>query len=146
MRKKNIVLTTTLVFIFILAFKIEISNAETNKGPEEIILNSEQVKMPSIKFNHAQHQKTFACGECHHGLTGKTRTAYEDGMKIQKCVTCHNSTVLGPILQDQVAQGIKPVGSASTKNSFHNNCKGCHKKHKETAAPNKCYECHLRKK
>jgi hypothetical protein len=100
-----------------------------DKGPADITLEG---KKPVV-FPHAKHQEQFKCGECHHtkGADGK-QAPYTEGMKIEKCDTCHNKDA-----------GM-PKGLQSFKDAGHKNCKGCHKEHDKKLT--KCSVCHPKKK
>lgn len=109
-----------------------------DKGPAEMTLESTidgAKKAKPALFPHAKHQETLACAECHHskGDDGK-QVAYTEGMKIEKCESCHNK-----------AAGMPEELKISTfKDAAHANCKECHKaKDKELA---KCDVCHPKKK
>lgn len=135
MFKKTIVCFTA--FAFLAGFTaINSAMAETDKGPAEMVLQAtvDAAKKPKpATFNHKKHQDNtevkMACGDCHHGkgADGK-QTAYTDGMKIEKCETCHNK-----------AAGLKKE-IATFKDAAHTNCKGCHKE--KAKGPQKCPECH----
>jgi hypothetical protein len=71
-----------------------------------------------VAFNHAKHGKD--CAACHH----KDKAGAE-----QKCSKCHGDKTEGKKL--------------SLKESFHAQCKDCHKKVKK--GPVKCDECHPKK-
>ncbi len=108
-----------------------------DKGPAEITLEStvDPAKKPKpALFPHAKHQETLKCAECHHtkGDDGK-QVAYSEGMKIEKCETCHNK-----------AAGM-PDKLQTFKDAAHKNCKSCHK---ETGKKEltKCTTCHPKKK
>ena len=133
MFKKTIVSLTA--FAFLAGFAgINSAMAETDNGPAEMVLQATvdaAKKAKPATFPHKKHQDEFkiACADCHHGkdADGK-QTAYTDGMKIEKCETCHNK-----------AAGLdKKI--ATFKDAAHTNCKGCHKEKKK--GPTKCPECH----
>lgn len=133
MFKKTIVCFTA--FAFLSGFTaINSVMAETDKGPAEMVLQAtvDADKKPKpANFSHKKHQEDHkvACKECHHGkgADGK-QTAYTDGMKIEKCESCHNK-----------AAGLdKKI--ATFKDAAHTNCKECHKAKKK--GPTKCKECH----
>ncbi len=133
MFKKTIVCFTA--FAFLAGFTaINNAMAETDKGPAEMVLQAtvDAAKKPKpAEFPHKKHQEELklACKECHHGkgADGK-QTPYVDGMKIEKCETCHYK-----------AAGMdKKI--ATFKDAAHTNCKGCHKEMKK--GPQKCKECH----
>ncbi|MFZ5766377.1 MAG: cytochrome c3 family protein [Thermodesulfobacteriota bacterium] len=104
-----------------------------DNGPADITLQATIDAAPKPKpavFPHKKHQDAgLACGECHHGkgADGK-KTDYTDGMKIEKCESCHNK-----------AAGL-PKEVATFKDAAHTNCKGCHQTMGK--GPTKCAECH----
>lgn len=128
----------TVLSVLLLSFVMfaGITQAE-DKGPAEIVLKSTVDPAKKAKpafFPHAQHQKAFVCGTCHHskGADGK-QVVYKEGQKIQQCDTCHNTT-----------SGM--IDSLNTfKKTAHTLCKGCHtelKRSAETYGPTKCNGCH----
>ncbi len=131
--KKILVYGVALAFLCTTAL-VAVAN---DKGPAEMTLqatvDANKKPKPAV-FPHAKHQEKLACGECHHtkGDDGK-QVAFTDGMKIQKCETCHNK-----------AAGM-PKGLQTFKDAAHKNCKGCHK---ETGKKEltKCSNCHPKKK
>jgi len=119
-----------------------LATASDDKGPAEITLQStvDPAEKPKpAQFPHAKHQESFSCADCHHSKAEDgTQSAYTEGMKIEKCETCHNK-----------AAGLDEAKKLSTfKDAAHANCKGCHKekggdKAKELA---KCTNCHPKAK
>lgn len=111
---------------------LQTDQVETGMGPVEIMLHTAKGKKPAF-FKHRMHQDMFACAECHHGKNDKEQqTSYVEGMKIQKCVVCHNSTMANKQL-------------SHFKLAAHARCKGCHKTaaEKGKAGPViKCSGCH----
>ena len=114
------------------------SFASDDKGPKEMTLESTIDKAKKAKpatFNHAKHQETLTCGDCHHSkdADGK-QVAYVEGQKVEKCESCHNK-----------AAGIDATKKLSTfKDAAHANCKACHKAKDKALA--KCTVCHPKKK
>lgn len=107
-----------------------------DKGPAEMTLEStiDKAKKPKpALFPHAKHQETLTCADCHHGkdADGK-KVEYTEGMKIEKCESCHNK-----------AAGM-PKKLTTFKEAAHKNCKGCHKEKDKKLA--KCDVCHPKKK
>jgi len=134
--KKTIIYAVAAAFVCTAALT-GLSMAQEDKGPAEITLKSTinpAKKAKPALFPHAEHQERLKCGDCHHGkdADGK-QVAYTEGMKIQKCETCHNK-----------AAGM-PKGLETFKAAAHKNCKGCHK---ETGKKElkKCTTCHPKKK
>ena len=95
MQEKHIPLIQLLIFVFSLTFLGGIGIAGdqetlTDNGPAEIILKTHAATKPA-RFPHEKHQKTFECGKCHHSSSDDgIKYPYVRGMKIKKCVTCHN--------------------------------------------------------
>ena len=109
-----------------------------DKGPEVINLPAPKMKKgPVVKFAHHKHQEVLKgnCGECHHGKTADWKQVpYKEGMKIEKCATCHNKKHPNKKLN-------------SVKKAAHKNCKGCHKAMKKAGkktGPVKCKGCHVK--
>ena len=112
------------------------SFATIDKGPAEMTLESTIDKAKKAKpaiFNHAKHQETLTCGDCHHSkdADGK-QVAYVEGQKVEKCESCHNK-----------AAGM-PKKLTTFKEAAHANCKACHKAKDKNLA--KCTVCHPKKK
>ena len=129
--KKTLICATAFAFLASVAFTG--AAIASDKGPAEMTLESTIDKASKPKpatFPHAKHQETLKCGECHHGkgADGK-QVAYSDGMKIEKCESCHNKGAGMPAKLD------------TFKAVAHENCKGCHKAsgNKELT---KCKTCH----
>ncbi len=124
--KKTLICSVALAF-FCTTGLAALSMAQ-DKGPAEMVLKTAKAKKPAL-FPHAKHQERLKCGECHHtkGPDGK-QAPYTEGMKIQKCETCHNKDA-----------GM-PKGLASFKDVGHKMCKGCHKKTDKKLT--KCGVCH----
>lgn len=138
--KKTLICALALTFLACVAFTGS-AFATTDKGPAEITLESTIDKSKKPKpavFPHAEHQKTLKCADCHHGGKVGAQEAYKDGMKIEKCESCHNK-----------AAGM-PKKLETFKAAAHKNCKGCHsdiaKKDPAKAALKKCATCHPKKK
>jgi hypothetical protein len=110
-----------------------------DKGPAEITINPDGKK--PVAFPHAEHQERIKCAECHHtkGPDGK-QAPYTEGMKIQKCETCHT----GDMLKGEVK------GKTAMQRAGHGNCLSCHKEEakKDPAMKKlkKCSTCHIKKK
>jgi hypothetical protein len=116
------------------------SGLAADKGPPELVLKSTVDPAKRAKFAffpHAIHQGNFDCGTCHHGKSddGK-QVPYSEGMKIEKCESCHNKAA--------VASGM-PKELETFKKAAHARCKTCHKTRKaegKNAGPTKCNGCH----
>jgi hypothetical protein len=124
--------------VFVVALALSLGFAITagvagDTGPEEMVLKTAEAKKPAL-FPHAKHQQMegVTCATCHHskGDDGK-QAAYEEGQKIEKCVTCHNADMANEKLN-------------SFKGAAHGLCQTCHKEKKAAgmAAPTKCSGCH----
>lgn len=143
--RKQILLGTAFVFCLGLALA-GLSQADTDKGPETITINptAKEPKKPPVTFPHRAHQDKLklTCGECHHGADGGKQVPYKEGMKNEKCATCHNADKM-PAEKDG-----KENALATLKGAGHGNCQACHKKKaKEDAALkekgiDKCKTCH----
>ena len=136
MFKKTIVCLTA--FAFLAGFTgINSAMAETDKGPEDMVLQAtvDPAKKPKpATFPHKKHQDNeefkITCGDCHHTKDAEGKqAAYTDGMKIEKCETCHFK-----------AAGLEKKIS-TFKEAAHTNCQGCHKE-KIKDWKKKCKECH----
>ena len=133
MSKKSIIFAAVFAMVFSFAV-MGTSKAVHNVGPADMVLETDKHKKPA-QFGHKKHQDLMPCSECHHGKddAGK-QTAYKEGMKIQKCASCHN----------------KDMANAKLNNfqkAAHKNCKDCHKKgYKGKKGPTKCAGCHPKKK
>ncbi|WP_068671711.1 cytochrome c3 family protein [Thermosulfurimonas dismutans] len=112
-----------------------VGTGSCNKGPEVIKLPSPKMKKTTVTFSHHKHQEILNgnCGECHHSKTADWKQVpYKEGMKIEKCETCHNKSHPNKKLN-------------SVKKAMHANCKGCHKSMKKAGkkhGPVKCTGCH----
>ena len=107
-------------------------------------------KKSIVMFHHQKHQKDYkiACGECHHDDKGKPLTNLKEGDDVKKCFDCHNKP---GELKGKKAKGLtKAEKLAYHANALHENCIGCHKKYnkenKTKKAPQKCTDCHPKKK
>ncbi|MBC8317345.1 MAG: cytochrome c3 family protein [Desulfobulbaceae bacterium] len=115
--KKTLIFATALSFLACAAFTA--SAIASDKGPADMTLESTidaASKPKPAVFPHAKHQETLECAECHHGkdADGK-QAAYTEGMKVEKCESCHNKAAGMPAKLD------------TFKAVAHANCKGCHK-------------------
>ncbi|WP_310601027.1 cytochrome c3 family protein [Desulfobulbus sp.] len=101
------------------------------RGPDFVIIQSavdvEQVPKPAY-LPHKKHQ-WLDCDGCHHskGPDGK-RIDTIAGYKIEKCETCHNSTIA------------LPVKVATLKRASHRLCMECHRQQSKELA--QCDVCH----
>lgn len=89
--------------------------------PDKIVIKEIQKTKSPVAYNHKAHsEKVKDCKTCHHK---------DEAGKEQKCGKCHGAK----------ADGKK----VDLKESFHQQCKDCHKKEKK--GPVKCDECHPKK-
>jgi len=130
MSKKSLVLMVVTALTLSLALAVSMSFAEGEKGPAEIVLNTDGTKPAT--FPHAKHQEKNACAVCHHYQDDAgARIPCDDGSldKIAKCDSCHNAD-----FKNEKLRTWKDIG--------HGLCKDCHTKNKEAGAPTKCGDCH----
>ncbi len=121
MFKKSVICTAALAFL--MSFSVA---AMADNGPATMTLGADGKK--PAEFNHAKHQESATCGECHHGKDEHgAKVAYVEGQAIGKCASCHD----GSLANDKVKD---------FKGAAHENCKGCHKE--KGHGPTKCKECH----
>jgi hypothetical protein len=136
MPNKSFVHTFALVLVFglVVATGPSIASdteAKGDTGPADLELKTSNGKKPA-RFPHGKHQDSMECKECHHTINEDgDKNSYVEGMKIKKCVTCHNKDDMSnPKLN-------------SFKLAAHGLCKECHKQNKDTA-PTKCSGCHIK--
>jgi len=88
MIRKALTCGTALAFLLCgLAF----TSLAADTGPETITLTATGSAKPKpATFPHKKHQETLKCAECHHGMQDGKQVPYTEGMKIEKCETCHN--------------------------------------------------------
>jgi hypothetical protein len=150
MKTKSIGVMTILALLFSLILAAGIYAG--NKAPEEIKIQHEGFKATKgiVTFTHLKHTNDhkIACGECHHDEEGKPRTDLKEGDEVKSCYECHKKP---GELKGKKAKGLsKSELLEYAGNAFHENCIGCHKDHnkknKTKAAPQKCTECHPKKK
>lgn len=134
----DIMMRTMLICVIAVAFFCTAGISFADNGPADMILQAEKDKAKKPKpavFPHQKHQEFAKCGDCHHGAKDGKQVAYAEGMKIEKCESCH------------FADSGMDKKLASFKNAAHQNCKDCHK----TAAAEKpelaekfkgCMPCH----
>jgi len=113
---------------FVLGAFVVASTAETNKGPEKIVIEKCQKRKPGVPFNHWQHQKIegVTCKSCHHKM--------KEGETPKDCFACHS------------CKGGE--GAPKAMKAFHKDCKGCHAKMKregKATGPTSCNKCHVKK-
>ncbi|OQX09220.1 MAG: hypothetical protein BWK76_22575 [Desulfobulbaceae bacterium A2] len=146
--RKHLVLGSVLALALGLGLA-SVGQTAADKGPEAITINPAiaDPKQPPVVFPHRAHQDTLklACGECHHGADAGKQVPYKEGMKIEKCASCHNADKM-PAQKDG-----KENVLATLKGAGHVNCQDCHKKKvgedpalKEKGIE-KCKTCHVKK-
>ena len=144
------ILVCSVVSMFVLCGSVISSLATVDNGPAEIKVEyPDSAKPKPAIFPHAEHQKTLACAECHHGMTDEQKIAYDpenpDKFAIKKCWECHT----GDTLAGKKSGKLK---LDTIKGAGHGNCLACHKQMaKEDAALkakkiDKCAACHPKKK
>ena len=108
-----------MVILMVVAFAATaVVAVAQDKGPAEI----KMTKKGTITFNHAKHQESATCDECH-----KQTANHPEGTA--KCSSCHRKT-------DSKAD------KKAYKKAMHKNCIDCHKAKKQ--GPTKCKECHVK--
>jgi len=88
--------------------------------PGKIVIKEIQKTKPPVAYDHKAHsEKVKECAACHHK---------DAAGKEQKCGKCHGAKTDGK--------------KVDLKESFHKQCKDCHKKEKK--GPVKCEGCHTK--
>ena len=126
--KKSLICAVALAFMCTVGLA-GMSMSETDKGPADITIEDPGSAKPKPAiFPHGQDD------------AGK-QTPYAEGMKIEKCATCHTGDVLDPA---------KYKGKTAIQRAGHGNCQVCHKaeakKDEAKKALKKCTTCHPKKK
>jgi hypothetical protein len=139
------VFVCSVVSMFILCASAVSSMATSDTGPADItIVDSKSAKPKPAQFPHKMHQDKFECGECHHTMADGKQVPYTEGMKIQKCETCHTGDVLAGKMDGKLKLD-------TIKGAGHGNCLACHKEmeKKDPALKekklSKCSTCHPKK-
>ena len=122
-----------------------------NKAPDQVKMEAGyKHKKGIVTLSHAKHVNDYkiGCGECHHDDKGQPLNDLKDGDEVKSCFECHNKP---GELKGKKAKGLsKAEKLAYHANALHDNCISCHKdynkKNKTKAAPQKCTDCHPRKK
>ena len=133
MQPHTVRLAVFLACILLASGALATTAAETNTGPETMVLRStiDPDKEPrAATFPHREHQARLDCAECHHGqgADGK-QTPYVPGQQIAKCESCHNTK----------AEGMNKEYNTFQK-AAHANCRSCHQQTEPKLA--KCSVCH----
>lgn len=142
MIRKALVCGTAVVFL--LCGLAGASFADEKNGPETITLTATGSAKPKpATFPHKKHQETLKCAECHHSMQDGKQVPYTEGMKIEKCESCHNP--------EKLAGKTKGALKLDTlKGAGHGNCLECHKAMvaKDPALKekklDKCTTCHAK--
>lgn len=114
-------LVCSVVSMFVMGGAVISSMATGDAGPEKItITDSKSAKPKPAQFPHKAHQDKFKCGDCHHGMADGKQVPYADGMKVEKCATCHNGETLAGKMKDKLKLD-------TLKGAGHGNCLECHK-------------------
>ena len=109
--------------------------------PDEVTIENKGYKSDKkgpVKLHHKKHSADYkiACTECHHDYKDG-KNVWKEGQPVKKCASCHDP---------KKKQGkIKKL-----QNSYHSNCKNCHKalvkeKKSDKAPFKKCTDCHQKK-
>ena len=129
--KKRLIYGVILICCCAIGF-IGLASATTDKGPDEMILESTIDPAPTPRpafFTHGAHQARMECGICHHGADADgNRIDYTEGLGIEKCESCHNSSAAMP---DKLV---------TFKDAGHAQCIGCHREADRALA--RCNVCH----
>jgi len=113
--------------------------AEAPDVPDEVTIMNEGYKKDkkgSVKLSHKKHSADYGakCMDCHHDYKDG-KNVWVEGQPVKKCSSCHDPE--------------KKQGNADKlQNSFHKNCKDCHKevtKAGKKAPFKKCNDCHEKK-
>ncbi len=150
MKSKLIVLGIVLSFLTVTGLA-GMGMAETDKGPAEIMIKptAKKPKKPPVVFPHAKHQEKLECKTCHHGMDKEGKQVpYKEGMKSEKCASCHNADKLAGKTVDVGWK--KPLKLDTLKGAGHGRCLKCHKeaakKDKKMKKLKKCSNCHKKQK
>ncbi len=133
----------TLVVVALMGFVFLTVGALTAADvPDEVSIQNEGYKSDKkgfVKLTHKTHSTEYkvSCDECHHVYEGG-KNVWKEGDPVQKCSECHDPKK-------------KQGKTMKLQNSYHKNCKNCHKAFKkdnpDSKAPfKKCNNCHAKKK
>lgn len=115
-------LVCSVISMFVMGGAVISAMATDDAGPADITLTDSTSSKPKpAQFPHKIHQDKFKCGECHHGMADGKQVPYTEGMKIEKCATCHTGDTLAGKMKDKLKLD-------SLKGAGHGNCLECHKK------------------
>ena len=134
-----IVALTGMLFLSVAA----LTAAAKQDVPDEITLENKGYKKDkkgTVKLSHKKHNVDYkiACAECHH-VYKDGKNVWKDGDPVEKCSKCHDAKKKN-----------KKTKAMKLQNSYHKNCKNCHKalakEGKPTGPFKKCNKCHEKKK
>ena len=131
---------TTIIFILLagIAF-VAVGILTAADVPDEVTISSDVYKKDKkgpVKLNHKKHSADYGakCTDCHHEYNDG-KNVWAEGQPVKKCSACHDPE--------------KKQGNADKlQNSYHKNCKDCHKevtKAGKKAPFKKCNDCHEKK-
>ncbi len=144
MKKRFIgVLTIILTGLLFLSVGV-LTAADKTDSPDEVTIENKGYKADKkgpVKLSHNKHNKEYkvACADCHHEYKDG-KNVWKEGQPVKKCAECHS-----PLKEEAKKAGVKKL-----QNSYHKNCKTCHKalvteKKSENAPFKKCNDCHQKK-
>ena len=147
MKKRLLALTVVVALALVMAT----AGVYAATAPVEVKMEAAYKHSKSIPvFTHQKHVTDYklTCGECHHDDKGQPLKDLKDGDPVQSCFDCHNKP---GELKGKKAKGLSSKEKLEYHaNAIHKNCIGCHKtynkENKTKAAPQKCTDCHPKKK
>lgn len=147
---KNRLMALTVVAALALVM-VTVSGLYAASAPAEIKMEAPyEHKKSTVVFTHQKHMTDYkiGCGECHHDDKGQPLNDLKDGDPVQSCFDCHSKP---GELKGRKAKGMSDAEKlAYHANALHDNCITCHRKYnkenKTKAAPQRCTQCHPRKK
>jgi hypothetical protein len=140
-------LAVALVFVFGAGLVVAASSATCEEVPADIEIKSDiydEHTKGIVQFNHLEHAEDYgiACADCHH-VYENGENVWEEGDPVQKCSECHDDPTIDV---KEIRQMSKEDQIMVLREAYHDNCKGCHIKHKrenrESPAPISCTQCH----
>ncbi len=148
MKRRSLALMVVAALVMVMATAAAIYAAT---APAEIKMEAAyKHKKSTVVFTHQKHitDHKITCGECHHDDKGQPLKDLKDGDPVKSCFDCHNKP---GELKGKKAKGLSSEEKlAYHANALHKNCIDCHKKYnkenKTKAAPQKCTDCHPKKK
>ncbi len=148
MKKRSLALTVVAALALVM---LAAAGSYAGTAPAEIKMAApyEHTKT-QVVFSHQKHLADYkiGCGECHHDDKGQPLNDLKDGDPVKSCFDCHNKP---GELKGKKAKGLSKADKlAYHANALHDNCIGCHKEYNKDnntkAAPQKCTDCHPKKK